>query len=105
MKSPHLSRHLLSVLTLSAGMGCARSLAPSASSATLPSAGRTSARGSTSANPFSAPSPLPFGAPQFDRITTADFEPAMEEGMRQRLAELNAIASQPGEPTFDNTIV
>ncbi|HJT16893.1 MAG TPA: M3 family metallopeptidase, partial [Thermoanaerobaculia bacterium] len=56
-------------------------------------------------NPFSAPSPLLFQAPQFDRITDADFQPAIEEGMKQHLAEIEAIANNPDPPTFDNTIV
>ncbi|HEY6843537.1 MAG TPA: M3 family metallopeptidase [Thermoanaerobaculia bacterium] len=56
-------------------------------------------------NPFSAPSPLLFGAPQFDKITDADFQPAIDEGMKQHLAEIEAIANNPDPPTFDNTIV
>ena len=56
-------------------------------------------------NPFSAPSTLPFLAPQFDRIANADYEPAIEEGMRQHLAQVQAIAQQTTAPTFDNTIL
>ena len=55
--------------------------------------------------PFDAPSPLPLQAPQFDRITNASFQPALEEGMRLNLAEVQAIATQGAEPTFENTIV
>ena len=56
-------------------------------------------------NPFFAPSPLPFGAPPFDRICDADYQPAIEEGMRRHLAEVSAIIEQADEPDFDNTIV
>jgi peptidyl-dipeptidase Dcp len=56
-------------------------------------------------NPFATPSSLPFQAPQFDRITNADFQPALEEGMRLELAEIQSIATQAAEPTFDNTIL
>ncbi len=56
-------------------------------------------------NPFDEPSPLPFEAPAFDRIHDADYEPAIEEGMRAQLAEIDAIAGQADAPTFDNTIV
>ena len=56
-------------------------------------------------NPFFAESTLPYHAPPFDRITGADYQPALEEGMRQRLAEIEAIAGQPAGPTFENTIV
>jgi len=57
------------------------------------------------ANPFYAASTLPFQAPPFDRITDADYQPAIEEGMRQQLAEIEAIANNPAAPTFDNTFV
>ncbi|HET6231977.1 MAG TPA: peptidyl-dipeptidase Dcp [Longimicrobiaceae bacterium] len=57
------------------------------------------------ANPFFAASTLPYQAPPFDRIHDADFQPALEEGMRQHLAEVEGIASQAAEPTFDNTLV
>ncbi|MGF6711430.1 peptidyl-dipeptidase Dcp [Luteibacter sp. W1I16] len=50
-------------------------------------------------------STLPFQAPPFDKIVDADFQPALEEGMKQQLAEVEAIANAPEEPTFENTIV
>src|ERR1700682_277849 len=55
-------------------------------------------------NPFFQPSPLPYQAPQFDRIKDADFQPAIEEGMKRELAEIEAIAGDPAPPTFANTI-
>src|SRR5207247_1779471 len=59
----------------------------------------------TSANPFAIASPLPYQAPPFDRIHDADYQPAVEEGMRQQLVEVAAIASDTATPSFDNTIV
>ncbi|MBM4130592.1 dipeptidyl carboxypeptidase II, partial [bacterium] len=56
-------------------------------------------------NPLLEPSPLPLGAPAFDRITTADFAPAFAAAMRAHLDELEAIATDPAVPTFDNTLV
>jgi peptidyl-dipeptidase Dcp len=56
-------------------------------------------------NPFAQPSPLPFQAPPFDRISDADYQPAIEEGIQQSLAEVRQIADNPAAPTFDNTIV
>ncbi len=56
-------------------------------------------------NPFYAPSALPFGAPPFDRIRDSDYQPAIEAGMAQQLAEVQAIANDPAPPTFDNTFV
>lgn len=57
------------------------------------------------ANPLLEKSSLPFQAPAFDKIQDGDFQPALEEGMKQRLAEVAAIADNPEPPTFDNTIV
>jgi peptidyl-dipeptidase Dcp len=54
---------------------------------------------------FAQASPLPFHAPDFRKIRDGDFEPAMEEGMKQQRAEVAAIAANPAAPTFDNTIV
>src|SRR5436853_4570748 len=56
------------------------------------------------ANPFAQPSTLPFQAPPFDKIKDADYQPALEEGMRQQSAEIQAIANNPATPTFGNTI-
>jgi len=55
-------------------------------------------------NPFAQPSPLPFHAPPFDKIKDSDYQPAMEEGMRRELAEVELIANSPDAPTFANTI-
>ena len=57
------------------------------------------------ANPLLAPSTLPFQYPPFDKIRDEHFLPAMEQGMRENLAEVEAIANNPKPPTFDNTIV
>jgi peptidyl-dipeptidase Dcp len=57
------------------------------------------------ANPFFAPSTLPFQAPPFDKIKDEDFQPAIEAGMAQEEAEIQAIANNPDAPTFENTIV
>lgn len=54
---------------------------------------------------FSADSPLPLHYPQFDRIKDADFAPAFDAGMAEQLKEVQAIANDPDEPTFDNTIL
>jgi peptidyl-dipeptidase Dcp len=56
-------------------------------------------------NPFAQPSPLPFQAPPFDKISDADYQPAIEEGIAESLAEIRKIADDPAPPTFDNTLV
>jgi peptidyl-dipeptidase Dcp len=55
-------------------------------------------------NPFFAPSALPFQAPPFDKITDADYQPAIEEGMRVQIEEIEAIANSGEAPTFANTL-
>ena len=64
-----------------------------------------SATASFAANPFASPSPLPFHAPQFDKIKDSDYAPAFAEGMKQQRAEIDAIAANPAPPTFENTVV
>src|SRR5512142_815637 len=56
-------------------------------------------------NPFAEPSPLPFRAPLFDRIRDEHYGPALEEGIRRHLVEVEAIAHQEAAPTFENTLV
>ena len=55
-------------------------------------------------NPFLSPSTLTFQAPAFDTITDADYQPAIEEGIRRQQVEIAAIADTPAAPTFANTI-
>lgn len=75
-----------------------------APAASAPAAGASTAQASA-ANPFFAASTLPFQAPPFDKIKEGDYQPAIEEGMRQHLAEIEKIAGNPEAPTFDNTFV
>jgi peptidyl-dipeptidase Dcp len=56
-------------------------------------------------NPFMQASTLPFQAPDFTKITDADFGPALEEGIRIQREEIEAIANNSEEPTFENTLV
>lgn len=56
-------------------------------------------------NPLFTKSPLPFEAPQFDKIKPEHYKPAFEAGMKKELKEMDAIASNPEPPTFENTIV
>ena len=45
------------------------------------------------------------GAIPFDRITTADYEPAIRRGIQEHNDEIDAIIGNEAEPTFHNTIV
>jgi peptidyl-dipeptidase Dcp len=55
-------------------------------------------------NPFLTKSTLLYEAPPFDKIHDSDFEPAILEGMKAQLAEVDLIAKDPNPPTVDNTI-
>ncbi|MAD17520.1 MAG: dipeptidyl carboxypeptidase II [Alteromonadaceae bacterium] len=50
-------------------------------------------------------SPLTYQAPQFDKLTMADYEPAFAAGIEQHNTEIASITDNPVTPTFDNTIV
>ena len=54
---------------------------------------------------FDAPSPLPYHAPQFDKIRDSDFPPAFAAAMKQQRGEIDAIAASKDAPTFQNTVV
>ena len=54
--------------------------------------------------PFSEPSTLPFAFPPFDAIRHEHYRPAFDAGVAEQRAEVEAIAAQEGEPTFENTI-
>ncbi|MAH28725.1 MAG: dipeptidyl carboxypeptidase II [Pseudoalteromonadaceae bacterium] len=51
------------------------------------------------------PSPLQYMAPEFDKISTKDYEPAFEAGIAQQKAEIAKIANNPEPATFENTLV
>lgn len=55
-------------------------------------------------NPFFSTWDTPFGVPPFEAIKDQHFAPAFEEGMKQQLAEVDAIAQNEEAPTFENTI-
>jgi peptidyl-dipeptidase Dcp len=45
------------------------------------------------------------GVPAFDKVKLEDLIPALEIGMQENLAEIDAIANNPDAPNFENTIV
>lgn len=45
------------------------------------------------------------GVPNFDAADLSQLESAVQIGMQRQLAEIDAIANNPAEPTFENTIV
>ena len=55
-------------------------------------------------NPFLSEWSDPYGIPDFGAIEVTDYMPAIEEGIRQQKAEIQAIIDNPEAPTFENTI-
>ncbi|MFA7489055.1 MAG: M3 family metallopeptidase, partial [Lysobacteraceae bacterium] len=89
-------------LTLSA---CSSETAPANSTApaTETETAQTDA-GQTQNNPLFEASTLPFQAPDFSAIQDEHFLPALNEGMKQHLAEIEAIAANPEPATVANTL-
>ena len=56
-------------------------------------------------NPLLEESQLPYGAPDFSKIKTADYLPAFEAAIQQQREKIAAIVSNSDSATFDNTIV
>ena len=56
-------------------------------------------------NPFLTEYDTPYQIPPFEKIKFSHYEPAFEEGMKQHLLEVEAIATNNEKPTFENTIV
>jgi peptidyl-dipeptidase Dcp len=56
-------------------------------------------------NPFSTASSLLYQAPPFSQVKDGDYEPAILEGMKEQLAEVEKIATTADAPTVENTIV
>ena len=55
-------------------------------------------------NPFLQEWDTPYGIPPFEKITLADYIPAVKAGIEQQEKELEAILNNPEAPTFKNTI-
>lgn len=55
-------------------------------------------------NAFFAESTLPYFTADFDKIKNKDFKPALLEGMRRQMEEIDKICANTEEPTFVNTL-
>lgn len=95
---------MLRTLLLSSAIALALSACGdrTAPESTMPATDTTTA--APTENALFTASTLPFQAPPFDKLKDADYQPAIEEGMKQHLAEIRTIADNPDAPTFENTI-
>ena len=56
-------------------------------------------------NPFLVEWETPYGIPPYEEIAVEDYIPAIQKGIEEQNAEIEAITSNPDAPTFENTIV
>lgn len=59
----------------------------------------------TNDNPFLSEYTTPYGVPPFEDIKLEHYKPAFMQGMKEEMAEIDAICNNKEEPTFENTIV
>ena len=55
-------------------------------------------------NPFLKEYDTPYQIPPFEKIEFSHYEPAFEVGMKQHLSDIDSIAANKEQPTFENTI-
>ncbi len=55
-------------------------------------------------NPLLTDFDTPYNVPPFDKIEEEHFMPAFEEAMNQHNREIEEITTNPGDPTFENTL-
>ena len=58
-----------------------------------------------SMNPFFTDYDAPYQIPPFDEIKEEHYMPAFEKGMKEQLEEIDQIANNPEQATFENTLV
>ena len=56
-------------------------------------------------NPLFKESVLPYNTVPFDKLRDNHFRPALLEGMKEQMAEIDSIANNPQPATFENTLV
>ena len=84
---------------LVAGLACATLVATAAS-------GQKIKKGkSMYTNPLMQKSALPFGAPDFGKIKSGHYLPAIQAGIEEQRAEIKQIVENRQKPTFQNTIL
>ena len=69
----------------------------------LPAAAQSPA-GATQDNPFFGPFNTPYDTPAFNRIQIGHYLPAVQEGVKQQQAEIDAIVNNAQPATFQNTV-
>lgn len=71
----------------------------------IAAAGCDSPTADHASNPLLAEYDTPFGVPPFDKIKDNHFAPAYDKALAEHEAEIDSIANNSEEPTFENTIL
>ncbi|WNO61895.1 M3 family metallopeptidase [Rheinheimera sp. MMS21-TC3] len=88
---------------LSVGLvGCNNATVPNTEKTAIAAATSEIRQNNTLLQPWTGPYQ---GVPAFDKMSLADLKPALEFGMQQQLAEIDAITNNPEAANFENTIV
>lgn len=103
MKKTMVATTIAAALTLAACSDNKPATDPAQAQAAAPAASDTKPA-VTADNPLFKASSLQYQAPEFDKIKTEHFQPAMEQGIIEHDKEIQAIATNPDAPTFENTI-
>ncbi len=102
---PHFPLTLAAALALSAAACSKTETETTAETPAEISADSAAEVAANDMNPFFEESDLYFRFPPFDRIKDEHYAPALERGMAEQLAEIEAIANQEETPTLDNTLI
>jgi peptidyl-dipeptidase Dcp len=92
-------------LAAAIALGLSLSACQQAESPQAPAAAESTAAAPAADNPFFVVSELPYQMPAFDKIKDEHYAPALERGMSEQRAEIDAIANNAEAPSFENTIV
>ncbi len=97
---------LAAAVAAGALVGCGSETGPSTSADSMESGTDISVSDAELAgNPFLEEWDTPYGVQPFDRIENRHFMPAFKHGVLELRKDIAAIAANPEEPTFENTIV
>ena len=94
-------------LILASGLvlaGCEQATQETGSEATETDSAMAADEAATTGNPLLAEWDTPFGVPPFDLIKDENYLPALREGIKRTLAEVDEITANPDAATFANTI-
>ena len=80
-------------------------LIPAAAAMMLAAATSTQVMAAERTNPFLQPYNTVYNIPPFESITTADYMPAFEQGVKEYKDDIRAIVVNRAVPDFDNTIL